>query len=245
MCYGAPVASRRGVLGLRITREMSATIHVVNPNSLEAVTRGIDEALEPLRLTGGPRIECHTLTQGPPGIQTQRDVEAAIAPLMRKVASLDAGAGAGAFVVACFSDPGLHVLREITKKPVIGISEAGILTALTMGQRVGVIAILAASIPRHLRYYGAMGVMERIAGELPIDLRVAELADRERALARMSEVGATLRDAHGADVLVMGCAGMASMRLRLQDAVGLPVVEPCQAGVAMAIGRLLLGWNAA
>ena len=222
---------------------MSATIHVVNPNSLESVTRAMDEALEPLRLAQGPRIECHTLADGPPGIQSQQDVETAIPPLMRKVASLDANAGA--FVIACFSDPGLHVLREITKKPVIGISEAGVLTALTMGQRVGVIAILAASIPRHLRYYGAMGVMDRIAGELPVGLGVAELADRERALARMAEVGRTLRDVHGADVLVMGCAGMASLRQRLQDAVRVPVVEPCQAGVAMAMGRLLLGWNAA
>ncbi|MEP6609832.1 MAG: aspartate/glutamate racemase family protein, partial [Burkholderiaceae bacterium] len=59
---------------------MSATIHVVNPNSLEEVTRGIDEALQPLRLAQGPRIECHTLVDGPPGIQTQRDVEAAIPP---------------------------------------------------------------------------------------------------------------------------------------------------------------------
>jgi Asp/Glu/hydantoin racemase len=222
---------------------MSAAIHVVNPNSLEAVTQGIDEALQPLRLAEGPRIECHTLADGPPGIQTQQDVEAAIPPLVRKVALLEKGAGA--FVIACFSDPGLHVLREITKKPVIGISEAGLLTALTMGQRVGVIAILATAIPRHLRYYGAMGVMDRIAGELPVGLGVAELADRERALARMTEVGRSLRDAHGADVLVMGCAGMASLRQRLEDAVELPVVEPCQAGVAMAMGRLLLGWNAA
>jgi len=222
---------------------MSATIHVVNPNSLESVTRGIDEALKPLRLADGPRIECHTVAEGPRGIETQRDVESAIPPLMRKVAALDANAGA--FVIACYSDPGLHALREITRKPVIGISEAGVLTALTLGQRVGVIAILRASIPRHLRYYGAMGVSERIAGELPVGLSVAEFTDRDRALDRMAEVGRTLRDAHGADVLVMGCAGMASLRDRLQDAVDLPVVEPCQAGVAMAIGRLLLGWNAA
>src|SRR5204863_2118748 len=117
------------------------------------------------------------------------------------------------------------------------------LTALTMGQRVGVIAILAASIPRHLRYYGAMGVMDRIAGELPVGLGVAELADRERALARMAEVGRTLRDAHGADVLVMGCAGMASYRAALEAAVQLPVVEPTQAAVAMDIGRVRLGWG--
>ena len=65
---------------------MSATIHVVNPNSLESVTRAMDEALEPLRLAQGPRIECHTLADGPPGIQSQQDVETAIPPLMRNIA---------------------------------------------------------------------------------------------------------------------------------------------------------------
>lgn len=222
---------------------MSRTIYVINPNSLEAVTSGIDEALESLRTPGGHEIECLTLAEGPPGIQTQQDVDNVVTPLIRRVALLDPSASA--FVVACFSDPGLHSLREMTAKPVIGIGEAGILTALTLGQRVGVIAILPESIPRHLRYYGAMGVLDRLAGELAVNLGVAELADRERTLARMTEVGRLLRDAHGADVLVMGCAGMAALRRRLQEAVGVPVVEPCQAGVAMAMGRVLLNWHSA
>ena len=219
------------------------TIYVINPNSLQAVTDGIDAAMAPLRITGGPAIACLTLAEGPPGIQTQQDVDAAVAPLLRRVAALEANASA--FVIACFSDPGLHSVREITAKPVIGISEAGMLTALTLGHRVGVIAILPGSIPRHLRYYGAMGIMDRVGGELPVNLGVAELADRERTLVRMTAVGRTLRDAHGADVLVMGCAGMASLRQRLQDAVGIPVVEPCQAGVAVAIGRVVLQWHSA
>ncbi|HXX85058.1 MAG TPA: aspartate/glutamate racemase family protein [Casimicrobiaceae bacterium] len=222
---------------------MNQTIFVMNPNSLQAVTDSIDAALAPLRRPNGPALTCLTLAEGPPGIQTQRDVEAAIPPLVRKVTEL--APVASGFVVACFSDPGLHALREITLKPVIGIGEAGILTALTLGQRVGVIAILAGSIPRHLRYYAAMGVLSRIAGELPVGLGVAELTDRRRTLSRMMEVGRQLCEVHGADVLVMGCAGMASLRGELQHAVGVPVVEPCQAGVATAIGRVQLDWHAA
>jgi Asp/Glu/hydantoin racemase len=59
----------------------------------------------------------------------------------------------------------------------------------------------------------------------------------------MIEVGKSLRDGHGADVLVMGCAGMAAYRADLEEAVQLPVVEPTQAAVAMAIGRIRLGWG--
>jgi Asp/Glu/hydantoin racemase len=215
------------------------TILVINPNSTEAVTRGIDEACAPLRMSGGPAIECMTLKEGPPGVETQQHVDGVVPHLLRTVRDRDAAA----YVIACYSDPGLHALREATKRPVLGISECGVLTALTLGQKFGVIAILRQSIARHLRYMGALGVMDRLAAELPVGLGVTELADEKRTLGRMIDVGKALRSEHGADVLVMGCAGMARYRDRLQQEVGVPVVEPTQAAVAMAIGRVRLAWE--
>lgn len=216
-------------------------ILVINPNSTEAVTRGIDEACAPLRMQGGPAIEAVTLKQGPPGIETQQHVDAVVSPLIDLVREKEASYAA--FVIACYSDPGLHSIREATKKPVLGISECGILTALTLGQKFGVIAILQKSIPRHLRYLGALGVMDRLAAELPVNLPVVALSDERKTFGRMVEVGKALRETHGADVIVMGCAGMARYRKPLQEAVGIPVVEPTQAAVAMAIGRVRLGWE--
>jgi Asp/Glu/hydantoin racemase len=216
-------------------------ILVINPNSTEAVTRGIDEACEPLRISGGPQIDVVTLKEGPPGIETQQHVDSVVAPLLQTVKSREAGYDA--FVIACYSDPGLHSLREATKKPVLGISECGILTALTLGQKFGVIAILEKSIPRHLRYMGALAVMDRLAGELAVGLPVVELSIPEKTFGRMVEVGRRLRETHGANVIVMGCAGMARYRKPLQDAVCIPVVEPTQAAVSMAIGRVRLGWE--
>jgi Asp/Glu/hydantoin racemase len=215
-------------------------IVVINPNSTEAVTAAIDAAIEPLRLVGGPELVCQTLAEGPPGVESQSDADSVIAPLCRSIAGQ--GNAASAFVIACFSDPGLHAAREATARPVLGIAECGILTALTLGQRFGVISILRKSIPRHLRYYGAMGVGGRLAGDLPIGLGVTELGDAGTTLDRMTAVGAELRDDHGADVLVLGCAGMARYRDPLQEALGIPVVEPTQAAVTMAIGRVRLGW---
>jgi allantoin racemase len=219
---------------------MPERILVINPNSTVAVTRAIDEAMAPLRLEGGPEIRCLTLEEGPPGVESQLDADAIILPMCRMIREHDAGASA--FVIACFSDPGLFSARESTAKPVLGIAECGILTALTLGHRFGVIAILARSVARHLRYIGAMGVTQRLAADLPVGLGVTELADRRTALVRMIEVGHTLRDQHGADVLVMGCAGMARYRADLEEAVRIPVVEPTQAAVTMAIGRVRLGW---
>jgi len=221
---------------------MPERILVINPNSTEACTQGIDDAMAPLRMAGGPQIECMTLKEGPPGVQSQADVERVVQPLARTVAARDNDCSA--FVIACFSDPGLHACREATRKPVLGIAESGILTALTMGQRFGVISILKTSIPRHLRYIGQMGMQARFAGDRAVGLGVVELTDEARTLSRMIDAGTELRDKDGADVLVMGCAGMARYRDRLQQATGVPVVEPTQAAVAMAIGQARLKWAA-
>ena len=218
----------------------SSRILVINPNSTEAVTQGIDAAMAPLSLPGGPAIECVTLTEGPPGIESQAHVEQVVAPIGAMVKKRDNDCAA--FVIACYSDPGLHAARELTTKPVLGIAECGIMTAMTLGQRFGVISILKKSIPRHLRYVGQMGVADRMAGDRAIGLGVTALSDETRTFARMAEVAAELRDEDGADVLVMGCAGMARYRDRLSRHVGLPVVEPSQAAVSMAIGRTRLSW---
>ena len=115
------------------------------------------------------------------------------------------------------------------------------MTALTLGQRFGVIAILPASIPRHLRAFGAMGVLDRLAADRALGLGVADLADPDKSLGAIIATGKRLRDEDGAHVLIMGCAGMAHYRAPLQDATGLPVVEPCQAAVNMALGQIALG----
>jgi allantoin racemase len=220
---------------------MRDRILVINPNSTVSVTRAIDDAMAPLRIPGGPEIACITLDEGPPGVESQTDADGVIQPLCRVIREQEADVAA--FVIACFSDPGLFSAREVTTKPVLGIAECGILTAVTLGHRFGVISILASSVARHLRYIGAMGLTQRLAGDLPIGLGVTELGDARATLARMSDVGRRLRDDHGADVLVMGCAGMARYRADLEEAVRIPVVEPTQAAVTMAIGRVRLGWG--
>lgn len=214
------------------------TIYVVNPNSSQNVTEGIDRAIDPMRAASPVPIEAHTLAEGPPGIETQTHVDGVVAPLLAQCATLETKASA--FVIACYSDPGLAALREQSAHPVLGIAEASILTAMTLGQRFGIISILSKSIPRHMRYVGALGVMDRLAGDQPLEMGVLELADATRTFERLKVVGANLRDAAGADVLILGCAGMTAFRTDLEDHLGVPVVEPCQAATAMAIGRVAL-----
>src|SRR5215471_3054870 len=210
-------------------------IMVINPNSNRVVTAGLAEALKPLMFADGPQIVCETLAEGPFGIESQADADSVTMPLRRFVES---DKGSAAFVIACYSDPGLHVCREATTRPVLGIAECGVLTALTRAETFGVIAIAQRSIRRHLRYLRQMGLMDRLAVERPLDMSVAETASGEDTLARMISIGRALKNEDGADAIVMGCAGMARHRKALEDALGIPVIDPTQAAVTMALGAV-------
>ncbi len=217
--------------------ERKGDILVINPNSNPTVTAGMDQALETFRFAEGPVIRCATLAEGPFGIESQRDVESVVLPLRRMV---EADNAADAFVIACYSDPGLHLCREGTRRPVFGIAECAVLTALARGDRFGVIAIAQKSIRRHVRYLRQMGLVERLAGERPLGVSVAESAS-EGTLKQMVATGRALIDEDGADVVIMGCAGMARHRRPLEDALGVPVIDPTQAAVAMAVGTVRVG----
>ena len=60
-------------------------ILVINPNSNQLVTQGLEQALKPLDFEGGPEIVCETLTEGPYGIESQADVDGVAMPLRRLV----------------------------------------------------------------------------------------------------------------------------------------------------------------
>ena len=210
-------------------------IVVINPNSNEAVTDGLSEALQPFRFHGGPAIECLTLVEGPFGIESQVDSDSVVLPLVRTVQGRP---DASAFVIACYSDPGIDSCRSVSKAPVFGIQESGLLTALARGDRVGIIAVAEHSVRRHRLYMRRMGALERVAGERSAGMTVAESARGNRTLDRLTEVGRALLG-DGADAILLGCAGMARHRAPLEDALGVPVIEPTQAAVAMALGAVL------
>jgi allantoin racemase len=215
-----------------------ARILVINPNSSVSVTASMDRGLDPLRTSCKDEIECVTLPEGPPGIETQADIESVILPLSRLIACQKADA----YVIACFSDPGLALAREMSAKPVVGIAESSFVMALGLGYRFGIISILDMSIPRHHRYVRQTGFAERLAGDRAIGLGVTELEGGE-VIDRVVEVGRRLRDEDRADVLILGCAGMGHWRPKAEQALGIPVIDPTQAAVARAIGMVALGYQ--
>lgn len=216
---------------------MTRRILVINPNSNEAVTRGLDDALAAFRFANGPAIECMTLDDGPFGIESQLDSDSVILSLARVV---QARKDADAIVIACYSDPGLDACRSVTRRPVFGIQESGVLTALARADRFGVIALAEGSIQRHRRYMARMGVLGRLAAEVPLGMSVDESARGDDTFGRLVDAGRALIAA-GAGAVVLGCAGMARHRAGLEAEIGVPVIDPTQAAVVLALGALQAG----
>lgn len=216
---------------------MMGPIVVINPNSNQAVTDGLATALAPFAREGGPDIDCVTLTEGPFGIENQVHSDQLVLPLVDLV---ERRTDASAFVIACYSDPGIDACRSISPVPVMGIQESGVLTALARGDRIGIIGISSASEKRHRLYMRRMGVLDRVAGERALNMSVDETARGTGTFDKLVEVGSALQ-ADGAEALVLGCAGMALHRAPLEARLGLPVIDPTQAAVAMAMGLVLAG----
>jgi allantoin racemase len=216
---------------------VSRRILAINPNSSVDVTEAMESGLAAIRAETPFEVVCRTLESGPPGIESQADVEAVVMPLV----ALMRAEPADAYVIACFSDPGLALAREAIGVPVVGIAESAMLLALGLGHRFGIIAILDASVRRHMRQIRALGLEHRLAGDRALNLNVHDSAAPD-AIERIVAVGRELRDRDGADVLILGCAGMGQRRAALEDALGLPVIDPTQAAVARVASLLTLGY---
>ena len=211
-----------------------AVIRVINPNSNQAVTDAIATGVQNFAVPGKIEIHCETLESGPFGIQTQRDIEQVVIPVVDRMKAREADA----FVLACYSDPGLALARDELDVPVFGVMESAVHQAAVLGTKFGVIALSEAAIGRHIRALTSMQMIDRLAAERSLGVSVAESAGEE-VFDAMLQTGRSLRDKDGAEVLILGCAGMARHRGPLAEALGIPVIDPSQAAVGDALAFLL------
>lgn len=210
-----------------------ARILVINPNCSLDCSAGIEASIAPFRFAAGPELCVATLASGPPAVYSWADWHAVVEPLCHLITCEPADA----YLIACASDPGIEAARAITDRPVLGVFRAAVAAAIARAERFGVIAIVEASKARHLLALRAMGLADRLASEVALNVTMQTLLNPDLARARLIAAARELVAA-GAGAVVLGCTGMAHHRAAISDAVGVPVIEPCQAGVLLAIGAV-------
>ena len=210
---------------------MIKRVLVINPNSNESVTHGIEDALESLTDAEGMEIDCIGLANGPFGIESDKDINRALPMIVREISlSTD---NYDAFVIACYSDPGLAECRTISKKPIFGIHESAVTLSASYGRKFGVLALGRASIQRHIMYVRKLGLQNFHAGERPLDISVDQAANDPHTLQKIIDTGRELIEEDGAETVILGCAGMAKHRQPAQEKLGVPVIDPVQAAVTL------------
>ena len=222
-------------------RQPDRTIHVINASS-RTDTGITDELARSLSWCRGPRLPaicCVTLEDGPNGITTARDSAEAAPAVLSYIERHHGDPGCAGFVVACFSDPGVHEAGELTAKPVVGIGGAGLGTAAAIGPHVGTIGVSRGSgrKTRHLAMQYGLG--QTLAGHRELGLDYADLQDPDVMTTALIEAGIALRDGKQADVLLFAGAGLARYVQPVQQAVGLPTIDPTQAALCMVMGQVM------
>ncbi|WP_376092536.1 aspartate/glutamate racemase family protein [Roseomonas sp. CCTCC AB2023176] len=209
---------------------MERRVLLINPNTDAGCTAGIARAVAPYARPGAIRFDTVALPGGPSAVATWRDWFSVALPLCDLVAR----SPADAYVIACVSDPGLEAVREVTDRPVLGPFRCAVAAALARADRFGVIAFVEASKARQRRVLQAVGAGARLAATEALNLPMTALTDGTAARAALIATARRLAAA-GSDVVILGCAGMADHRRAVEDAAGIPVIEPMAAAAAQAL----------
>jgi Asp/Glu/hydantoin racemase len=218
-------------------------ILLCNPNSTVAMTRACVDTVLPTLSSNVVLVGCTALEPAPSAIEGKFDdvMSAAVAVqgILQHASQYDA------LLVACYSDHALiKMLREELTQPVVGIMEASFFAARTLGSRFGIICSGPRSkytLEDSVRSSGLAGFC---VGVRSCDLGVLGLKDKPRneVLHIMGEVSRKLVG-DGADVILLGCAGMADLKPAVEEAVGedVQVIDGVVAGVHHLIGLCRMG----
>ncbi len=209
-------------------------ILIINPNSDLEMTKAIQKTAEGFA-NGEYEVECKSTLGAPKFIETYEDGVKAAPGMIQFVRENESEFDA--FIIACHCDPNLDVMKEIAKKPVLGIGEASIKIASMLGHRFSVVSTAKHSIPNKeavIRKYHLQDVMASV--RTPVG-DLSNLSDEEKYL----QAAKLAIEEDMAEVIVLGCAGMTGLDKRLQKKLGVPVLDGVICALIIATGLVKYG----
>ncbi|MFJ4540670.1 aspartate/glutamate racemase family protein [Streptomyces tibetensis] len=213
-------------------------IVVTNCNTTQEMT---EEIVRGARAAAGPgtTVTGLTPTWGPESAEGWLDSYLSAAAVLDTLQTYD-GPRYDAVVMAGFGEHGREGVRELVDVPVVDITEAAAHLACLLGRRYGVVTTLERSCGQIEDSLETAGVARNCAAIVGTGLNVLDLGDEERTETAFL-AAAERACAAGAEVLVLGCAGMTGLQRVVGQKLGLPVVDGVAAAVRLAESLVALG----
>lgn len=219
---------------------------VINP--VVNLPQNVSDAMKPYLASltrTDTEIEYVTLKHGFPSVESDMQGMFNGTEIVREALAA-AQRGADGIFVNCFDDPGVQALREMIEVPVFGGYVPSVLTALSLGGRIGIITTDYDGIANEERKARTEGFDGKIAAIIPADMMVGEVFGGDGVDERLADVCSRMHDEYRINTVILGCTGMqravAKLRKRLADAhYPVTVVEPLAAGVTHLERMVTLG----
>lgn len=203
------------------------TILVVNPNTSDRMTDSIRHTVQ--SISRPPfEVKVERARVGPESLESFYEYSLAtlgVLDLLR-----DRPRDYDGVLIACFGDPGLFALKESCGVPVVGIAEASMALSILLGHKFAILVALPKAIPMMDSMVLSYGLRSRLAGIYALNVPVLGLEDDpEKSLLALERLGSeAIRQ--GAEVIILGCAGMTVFREDLSKRLGVAIVDPIVAG---------------
>jgi Asp/Glu/hydantoin racemase len=205
---------------------------LLNPNTSTGITELIDRAG---RAVAAPQTEITSMTapRGVPYIATRAEAVIGGAVALEMLAECHGDYDAA--VIAAFGDPGLGGARELFSLPVIGLAEAGMLTACMLGRRFSIVTFAEALAPWYEECVAWHGLQERCGGINTLDGTFATIdsvqEEKQDLLVDLAHKAIARDDS---DVIVLAGAPLAGLADKIAERVPVPIVDCVAAAVKQA-----------
>ena len=214
-------------------------ILIVNVNTTESMTQAIAEQA---RSVASPGTEIIGLTPrfGAESVEGNFESYLAAIAVMDRVMSYEGPYDA--VIQAGYGEHGREGLQELLEVPVVDITEAAASLAMLLGHKYSVVTTLDRTVPLIEDRLKLAGVYERCASVRASGMSVLELeASPQRAIEAIVAQAIEAVNQDKAEVICLGCGGMAGLDQQIRERAGVPVVDGVTAAVALAESLVRLG----
>lgn len=205
---------------------------LLNPNTTFSVTDRIADAAS---AAASPETEIVAMTapKGVPYIATRAEAAIGGAVVLEMLAEHHDQVDAA--VIAAFGDPGLGGARELFDIPIVGLAEAGMLTACMLGRTFAIVTFAEALGPWYEECVAWHGLSSRCACVLTLGGTFGSVDsvqdEKEDLLIGLAERAVT---ENRADVIILAGAPLSGLARKVRHRIPVPVVDCVEAAVKQA-----------